>query len=62
LISKDGEGGFPGEVKVEVLVAIAKRPGEENVAGGTVLIVYRAALMEGGVETPINLTQVSERA
>lgn len=47
---------------MEVLVAIVKRPGEEKVAGGTVLIVYRAALMEGGVETPINLTQVSERA
>ncbi|KAL7411415.1 galactose mutarotase-like domain-containing protein [Mrakia frigida] len=57
LISKDGEGGFPGELKVEVLVAIVKRPGEEKVGGGTILIVYRAALAEGGVETPINLTQ-----
>ncbi|KAF9647296.1 galactose mutarotase-like protein [Thelephora ganbajun] len=61
-ISEDGEQGYPGKLRVEVLVGLlqpdplrASDPGEFNL--GSVLIVYRAKLLEEGKVTPINLTQ-----
>ncbi|CDZ97635.1 Predicted mutarotase [Phaffia rhodozyma] len=52
--SPDGEGGYPGTVKSEVLIALT----EESFGKGGVVIVYRAALVGvDDLETPINLTQ-----
>jgi aldose 1-epimerase len=55
LVSPDGEGGFPGEVTTDVVMGVVAGEGKEAV--GAVVIIYRAALSKGGIETPINLTQ-----
>lgn len=61
--SEDGEQGYPGKLRVEALIGLlqpdssrASDSGEINL--GSVLIVYRAKLLEEGKVTPINLTQV----
>ena len=62
-ISEDGEQGYPGKLRIEVLIGLlqpdssrASDSGELNL--GSVLIVYRAKLLEEGKVTPINLTHV----
>ncbi|KAI0090921.1 galactose mutarotase-like protein [Irpex rosettiformis] len=59
--SEDGEEGFPGRVRVEVLVALVPPKGnqieKEQVNLGAVVLLYRAKLEEEGKVTPINLTQ-----
>lgn len=62
-ISEDGEQGYPGKLRVEALIGLlqpmssrASASGEFNL--GSVLINYRAKLLEAGKVTPINLTQV----
>lgn len=62
-ISEDGEQGYPGKLRIEVLIGLlqpeSSRPsasGELNL--GSVLFIYRARLLEAGKVTPINLTQV----
>ena len=61
--SEDGEQGYPGKLRLEVLIGLlqpdlsrASDSGEFNL--GSVLIIYRAKLLEEGKVTPINLTQV----
>jgi aldose 1-epimerase len=61
----DGSNGFPGTLRIEVLIALvnpfelpAVSPGKYADLGSA-LIVYRARLMESGTITPINLTQAS---
>lgn len=61
-ISEDGEQGYPGKLRIEVLIGLLQpespRPsasGEFNL--GSVLFIYRARLLEAGKVTPINLTQ-----
>ena len=62
-ISEGGEQGYPGKLRVEALIGLlqpessrASESGEFNL--GSILIVYRAKLLEEGKVTPINLTQV----
>ena len=62
-ISEEGEQGYPGKLRVEAFIGLlqpdssrASDSGEFNL--GSVLIVYRAKLLEEGKVTPINLTQV----
>lgn len=64
--SPDGDQGFPGTLKTEVMVALippsvadieANRDGREELLGSA-LFVYRAKLLEEGKVTPVNLTQV----
>ncbi|EIN10115.1 galactose mutarotase-like protein [Punctularia strigosozonata HHB-11173 SS5] len=63
ITSKDGQGGFPGSVRSEVLVGLLSAPPPpktdvDQLTLGSVILVYRAKLVEGqNVITPINLTQ-----
>ncbi|KAK2459911.1 hypothetical protein APHAL10511_008111 [Amanita phalloides] len=68
LVSADADQGFPGNLVVEVLVALLPPGGEksdlrpQDVKIGSVVLIYRAKLDENGrkVVTPVNLTQESE--
>ncbi|KDQ52685.1 hypothetical protein JAAARDRAFT_39962 [Jaapia argillacea MUCL 33604] len=60
-VSKDGDMGFEGTLLLEVLIGLLS-PSEQPTASpelkmGSVVIVYRAKLLEENKVTPINLTQ-----
>ncbi|KAG8864903.1 hypothetical protein FRB96_003489 [Tulasnella sp. 330] len=65
LTSPAGDQGFPGELQVEVLLALTESavkatPGDADERElGSIIVVYRARLAEGQKKTvtPINLTQ-----
>ncbi|KAI0790063.1 galactose mutarotase-like domain-containing protein [Abortiporus biennis] len=60
-ISEDGEEGFPGKLLVEALVGLVQPSGpqvqQEVLNLGSVVLVYRAKLLDKAKVTPINLTQ-----
>lgn len=61
-ISQDGEEGFPGTLLVEVLIGLLQpstaplKSGEWHL--GSLLLDYRAKLLDDNTVTPINMTQV----
>lgn len=65
-ISEDGEEGYPGKLLIEALIGLAQPEGPPNPTAdggkewnlGSVLVMYRAKLLEDNKITPINLTQV----
>ncbi|TFK83746.1 galactose mutarotase-like protein [Polyporus arcularius HHB13444] len=64
-ISEDGEEGYPGKLLIEALVGLAQPEGPPNQTPdgakewnlGSVVLVYRAKLLDENKITPINLTQ-----
>lgn len=61
--SPNNHNGFPGTLYLEVLFAVLPRastpdPSAPEYQLGQVLIVYRAKLLEPGIVSPVNLTQV----
>ncbi|RDX56960.1 galactose mutarotase-like protein [Lentinus brumalis] len=64
-ISEDGEEGYPGKLLIEALVGLAQPEGLPNQTPdgakewnlGSVVLVYRAKLLDENKITPINLTQ-----
>ena len=61
LVSPDGDQGYPGALLIEAVVGLLQsqeKPDENaELAVGSVVLVYRAALLSKDVVTPINLTQ-----
>ncbi|CDO71819.1 hypothetical protein BN946_scf184939.g43 [Trametes cinnabarina] len=64
-VSENGEEGYPGRLLIEALVGLAQPEGAPNQTAdgkkewnlGSVLLVYRAKLLDDNKVTPINLTQ-----
>ncbi|KAM5539278.1 hypothetical protein V8D89_007151 [Ganoderma adspersum] len=62
-ISEDGEEGYPGKLLIEALIGLAPPEAPNQTAGGkewnlgSVIITYRAKLLDENKVTPINLTQ-----
>ncbi|KZT23155.1 galactose mutarotase-like protein [Neolentinus lepideus HHB14362 ss-1] len=61
--SKDGENGFDGTLYTEVLIGLLSPSKPTSIAKepeylmGSVVIIYRAKLLDEGKVTPLNLTQ-----
>ncbi|KZV64229.1 galactose mutarotase-like protein [Peniophora sp. CONT] len=60
-ISPDGDQGYPGALLVESIVGLLQPEGKpeegKEPTAGSVVLVYRAALLSKNVVTPVNLTQ-----